>query len=338
MDGEEPPPHEPRSPKGHFGRSGDFERWLSAAHVLTNRSKLGWFSGPFEIDYSQQLKNTIRDVFPDDKDTFDEADREERSATALMFRMRLLTFAVFGAFSAFAFWFALNGFSTGLLGRAPDPIYSSVLFVLAAAAAWVVRWQIRHEYFGAIERDASGYATTFFTAISALHDLSVNAFGSSRQDHQGETTWPDRSAGWTQIGLWFGRRYENVDRYITAVAWRLQWRSTAIEIAFMLLKAVTAGAVVAFGAYSLLASAPSRPSTIEGLVALGAYVAITIVGWGFSGRRSNAYWSERFTARVVGFDDMKEHVHDQIANVVRADKKAFLGTQRSIGRTGAGHT
>ncbi len=311
-----------------FGEHEDaeFRGLLAAADALIEHSKLGGY-GAFVAPFTAQFKQSLRETFPGDKQTFDESDRNENKAIYDALRMRLFTFGLFALWSLFTVglfqkWFSLgNADASGwqLLG----------LYVVVSAVVWMLRFSVRYVFLSAIGGDATRFANYFFKQLTNIHDRSINAVRASNDDMMLSSAWPDRSAGWIKIALWHGKRYENLDRYVTATAWRVESRYRIIEGTFRWLKTLI---VIGVLLVTLLIDPTHGPMADMPPEAIIVYVVVTLMGWGLVARTSNAYWAEKFRPSITGFDEQKEHIHVQVAKVVAGDKKLIMSDKRNVGK------
>ncbi|HUO99301.1 MAG TPA: hypothetical protein VMU01_11570 [Rhizomicrobium sp.] len=308
----------------------EFSDLIKAADALIQTQRLGGY-GRFIAPFTSQFKASLRESFPADMATFQATDTNERKAIVDALKMRCITFAVFLAFTAGLCLIVTDrmGFD---FGDPTSALHAFLIFLACAGLAWALRYWIRHEYLHTIGGDATLFANYFFKELTNIHDRAINAIRASNSDLMLSSAWPERSAGWIKIALWYGKRYENLDRYVTAAAWRVESRYRIIERSFVALKSVTLVAVVAWIAWHLWRTPPAHPyGWILILAAAAAYVAITLLWWGVRNKTSNAYWAERFRVSVVGFDEQKEHIYNQVANVVAGDKKMLMSDKRNVG-------
>lgn len=325
------PRSSPQSPN-----EADFTKFILAADELIERSPLGGY-GAFVAPFSKQFKDHLRDLFPFDKEAFDETDANEREAIRKAVHMRLVTLALFAAWSA-----VVVIASTSYFGQAKKDGFGGWLFLggfaLFTLAVVGLRRLIRDHYLHDILKDATTFALYFLSSLSNLHDRANNAIRDSHQDRQLSQAWAERSAAWVKIALWHGRRYENLDRYVTATAWRIESRWRIYERFFGALKATLAVGVVLASLGLAFILKIGEPPIAPTAIALLIYVLTVVPFWGLLPQTNNALWAETFRVGVVGFDAQKAHIHNLIAGVVRADKNFILGNQRTVGKEGGAKT
>lgn len=321
------PRSSPQSPN-----EADFVEFIAAADALIERSPLGGY-GAFVAPFSKQFKDHLRDLYPFDKETYDATDAAEEEAIRKAVHMRLVTLVLFVVWSAVVV-FA----STGWFGLATKDGFNGWLalggFALFTLAVVGLRRVIRDQYLHDIVKDATTFALYFLSSLSSLHDRATNAVRDSHQDSQLSQAWAERSAAWVKIALWHGRRYENLDRYATATAWRIESRWRIYERVFVALKATLAVGVVLASIWAALILKITDAQIAQTVGVLLIYGLTVMRFWGLLPQKNNALWAEKFRTGVVGFDAQKAHIHNLIAGVVKADKNFILGNQRTVGKEG----
>jgi hypothetical protein len=312
----------------------EFEEMLRSADELIAKSRLGVY-GTFLSPFTYQFKTSIRLSYPTEKSTFDEVDKNQRKAIRDALKMRWFTFSVFVLWSIIVLPLpGLVGSAVGSSAFVETPIGLATCvgaFALVSGLAWIARYLFRERYIRVIKSDATHFANYFFKALSGIHDRAINAVRASTEDLMMTPSWPERSAGWIKIALWHSKRYENLDRYVTAASWKVESRYRQIEQHFVFAKYAVALMLTAVCFVSLQA--------ISGFFcklyvcsAMLMYLVGLYYFWGLRRRKSNAIWGETFLSSVIGFDEQKEHIHDQIAQVVAADKKYYMGGQKNVGK------
>lgn len=306
------------------GKDSEYFELLRAADDLIEHSRLGVY-GEFFAPFTHQFQVSIKATYPLEAKAFAEIDKVQRKAIFDALQMRAATFCIFLLVSLTPFlpywglrqrWIAL-AVSLGV----------TVFLTL-------VRAFIRREYLRTIGGDATKFANYFFKEASRIHDRAINAVHASTEDLMMTPSWPDRSAGWIKIALWHSKRYENLDRYVTASAWKIESRYRQIEQTFVWLKIAVAGLVTAALTIAVsqtpgdVIDTPVAPSVAVALF----YFLIAYFFWGLRGQISNAFWGQKFRESIIGFDEQKEHIHNQIAKVIAADKKYYMGGQRNVGK------
>ncbi|NOX82605.1 MAG: hypothetical protein GXP06_06395 [Alphaproteobacteria bacterium] len=309
----------------------DFDRYSLAASKLIEKSRLGEF-GEFKAPFSAQFKTQLRSMFPEDRTAYDEADENERFAIRSAFWMRCKTFGLFfgSAFLIFAYvqwslWVPF--FSKEFSGQ---DFVALGLIVVVTVVIWVIRQKVRRDDLNKIGGAATTFANHFFKRMNNIHDRASSAVRLSSEDGMLSREWPDRSAGWIKISLWLGKRYEYLDRHVTAVAWRVDSRYRMMETFFRTLKIVV---LVVFGILVLNAifqgesndNAPTIFATLA-VISGGAFLVVSWIG----SNRGNAYWAEQFRTSMAGFDRQKHHIHDLVANASASDKKWVNSGQRNV--------
>jgi hypothetical protein len=314
----------------------DFDRYSLAASKLIEKSRLGEF-GEFKAPFSAQFKTQLRSMFPEDRTAYDEADENERFAIRSAFWMRCKTFGLFfgSAFLIFAYvqwslWIPYASrvvFSKEFSGQ---DFVALGLIAIVIVVTWGFRQKVRRDDLNKIGGAATTFANHFFKRMNNIHDRASSAVRLSSEDCMLSREWPDRSAGWIKISLWLGKRYEFLDRHVTAVAWRVDSRYRIMENSFRALKIVVLAmfGVFVFSTIIQGGNNDNAPTFFAILAVVSGGVFLTFF-W-IRSNRGNAYWAEEFRTSMAGFDRQKHHIHDLVANASASDKKWVNSGQRNV--------
>jgi hypothetical protein len=307
----------------------EFKKLSADADAFIKLTRLETFGGEFAFvaQHSRQFKAIIAKYHPADGECYKNADHVESEAIQKSWRMRFWVFALFVIYSSV---FALLW--TGILSKFVDQFDAYwtpywVSFGLTVFACFI-GWWVRHEKNEKIENHATQFANFILNELTTRHDRTTNAVQLSRTDLMMTPKWPARSAGWIKIALWYARRYEDLGRYVTAVAWRVVSRNRwAMRTAL----AATFGVVVAVGVVAYLHWSSSADEHLL-LLSDSAIYLLTAIFFSCSYGKNDS-WSRKFFAGIQHFDIQKRHIHEQIGEVVAADKKYYLSSQRIAGHT-----
>lgn len=312
-------------------KDAEYVQFLKAADDLIDQSRLGGY-GSFLSPFSHQFKVSIRGSYPLEVAAFDETDKNQEQAIDSAMRMRSYTFFLFSIYTALIL--VLLSDSSAIMSRNHPLIVPASLVV--ASILLILRYLIRRDMLSSIGGDATRFSNYFFKALTRIHDQAINAVHLSTEDLMMTPSWPERSAGWIKIALWHSKRYENLDRYVTATAWKIESRYLQIERGFRTLKLLVLALVLAAtgeAVLNMLGRSNIDPVAAANTIAATLlYAFIVVFFWGLRTKVSNAYWGQRFRESIVGFDEQKEHIHNQIAKVIAADKKYYMGGQKNVGK------
>ena len=309
----------------------NYAELIEAARLLDKRTLLGDY-GSFIRPFSQQYKRQIRGYSPEDAAIFQETDRQEDRALGLAWQLRRTTLLIFLSFSLFLF----VPIAQARLNFVPHyPWAGLASFLSVAALATVARLLVRDKFLGMIGSSATMFGNYFIKELTSIFDRADNAVSQSTKDQMMTQGWPERSGGWIKIALFFEKRSENIDRYVTATAWRVESWYGIIEGLFIVLEyalvvSVTLLAILIIG-LPLFAGGSFNSATIFAVIGVLLYPALSIAFWGMKPQKNNALWSIRFRNSVKGFDERRNHIYAQIANVIAVDKRFLMSTTRSGG-------
>ncbi|MGF1545103.1 MAG: hypothetical protein ACFB00_11475 [Parvularculaceae bacterium] len=194
-----------------------------------------------------------------------------------------------------------------------------------------------------IRQGATRNANTVFRYLSRINNSMDKAIEQSSQDQMYRSGWPERSADWIKIAQWHAKRFEYVDRYVTATAWRIEDRISMVEAVSLGVKLGLVGyvAIAGLGAFGVdWLTTGTENGTVGSIAAISLFVLISIVGWGlllpvtwvassfhlgaFQDHDSNNMWVATFLESVEGFDDQRDHIIQKLASVVAGDKTTIM--------------
>lgn len=315
--------------------------------------------GTFIRPFSRKFKQSLRTTFPEDREIYDRVDENERNSLLDAFRLRFSTFLIYFTNS---FLFAaltcllligiddpMPGVAGTIIGWAQmlsarlgvqSDITAGEYFVFLVSTlfvAWFLRHLIRQFFISKIREGVASMAAFVIGRLNGLNAAVTNALDKSDSDRQPRSEWPRKAADWIRVALWYEERYEEVDRYISATAWRVENAFRRIETFFRTLN-FSVSIFVLFIVWTAMEVSGSRPVPV--LIAIGIYVVYSLVAWSFgvtlgSSRLSatvgNSLWRDVFVEKFSDFDKDKRHVFDRIADRVSNDKTTIIDSSPRIG-------
>ncbi|WP_375202196.1 hypothetical protein [Hyphococcus sp.] len=343
----------------------DFDALLTEVDSHFNRARFGQYSG-YKPPFTRQYKAEIKRLFPKDGPVFDHLNVNEAATIRRAIAMRSITLVTFFYF-AFGFINVISQYRGGKFEMTFGAIASSpvlyfrnieagsvqgavVALLMYFAIAFAVRTLTRYILVDKIGQGATRAANVTFRYLSAINNSLDKAIDNSSVDEMYRSQWPQRSSDWIKIAQWHAKRYEYIDRYVTAVAWRIEDRFSWIEV---LALGVKYGVLVflALSVFNLtgadwLPDAGAPPG--GGDAALTAiFAGLVFVCWGLalpllwlwssllpdfiSGAASNNLWVKKFLESVEGFDSARDHIIQKIASVVSADKTTIMNMRPGQG-------
>jgi hypothetical protein len=206
----------------------------------TNFGHVTRFMRPF----SRQMKTDIRNRFPIDEAVYDEADRLQKETARHYTAMRGFTAVFFLCLCVAAVMSnrAMTREYYSLFGlEIPRIAATTGILVLWGAILVVLRWVARKFFMDllidkAVDKlayttgnrckDISGFINDACTQIGIIDakDTGLN--------------WAESASGWCKIALWNTKRNDNLDRYTTAVFWKVQVFNQSAETFSRMLKAL----------------------------------------------------------------------------------------------------
>ena len=318
-----------------------FDELLRSADALIKNSKLAGY-GEFVRPFTRQFLTQTRELFHQDLETYNETNENYRVAVNYALQLRLVTISFFVFLHIVPFILFVSApflFSRGANAAIESETTTSVVLsfllkpeigILVVVAFWafayLLRSLVRRDRLNAIGGNATQFANHFFKVISGIHDQAVRAVDLSHEDRMLMPDWPERSSGWIKIALWFGRRYEYLDRYVTATCWKIESDYRRMEEIFRGIKLTLVVIVLLFAVYMQFSDLPSLPLAFAVLSSI-LFATSAYLLWIRSGK-GNAFWSEAFRESISDFDAQKEHVFNLTASQVSADKRFILGQFR----------
>jgi len=300
-------PDEPSPPKSKSTASElEFLARMQAADAVAER-ELQLFGRVAKVvrPFSLQLKQELRDAYPEDKDIYDKADMLQQSAASNYRTLRAVTFAFFAAFMAIVVTLSTLHSSLRAAAAFDSLTYLSwlengVALNLAIATVALVFYVLRkmaraYWLYNVIQNQVSQLAYALGQKQNQLERELASASGriELRQDaNLPNLSWPERAFGSAKILLWFAKRLEALDRYATTVMWKMDVFDERLEWLTWLSK----GALLALFVLILM-SDPKLHSegTYPNWSILGAslvsVVAFAVI-WVWSDRADTDYWKQ----------------------------------------------
>ena len=330
----------------------DYEGLLREVDEHFAKARFGSYSGYYP-PFTNQYKREIRKLFPKDEPIFHVIDVNEGGTILRAILLRALTLFAFVCF-CLGYFYVLSSFRgaewTETFGAVPVGqslkggwASTVVTLFMIAIATWVLRLFIRYVMVDKIAQGATRTANGVFRYLSRINNSLDQAIDHSAQDRMFKSDWPQRSADWIKIAQWHARRYEYIDRYVTAVAWRIEDRFSVVEAVALGVKygLVLLAAFVTMGWFGEDWAFGSVQHVRPGdLVLLALYLIAVFALWGLTlpfswlvsnisldrlkGAESNNLWVKKFLESVEGFDHERDHIIQKVASVVSSDKTTIM--------------
>ena len=329
------------------------EQLVKKVDAYIEQSKFGDY-GKFFRPFSRKFKSSLRTKFEDDIEIYDRVDANEHDSVGSAWFMRLTTFVLFAFNSAFfvvisCLVLGVSGSELGgrtgavllfveQIGFIPqsEPSFGLSSYLSLLIAVFLFSYLLRHlfrEFF--LSRIREGVASLAAFVIGRLNGLNAavtNALDNSDSDRQPRADWPRKAADWIRVALWYEERYEEVDRYISATAWRVENTFRYIETTFRLVNVAVSIFVLLIIWDAANAAAPDI-SRLPIWIGAAVYLVFSIGAWSFGlklGTRQYAVstgdslWGDVFGEKFSDFDKEKRHVFNRIAGRVSNDKTTII--------------
>ncbi len=299
--------------------------------------------GAFKRPFSANFKSSVRETFEDDEDVFARVDASERFSVWRGFRLRSITGATYAVKTALI-WFLgitlivgdadkMGRMAGDMLEMANAPTSGSGAFLFGVGviiAAWVVRRLVRVLILGEIRTNVANMASFVIARLSRINDTVTNALDCAETDRKPRAGWATRAGEWVSIALWNEERAREIDRFVTASAWRVENSFRYIERGFQSFNLIALAGVAGHLVFTAVAHGGGGGLPLVGLIMI--YVVSCLV-WTFSSVaqrlqisefQKNSFWGDIFGESFAQFGEEKRHVFRKIAERVARDKNTII--------------
>jgi hypothetical protein len=303
------------------------------AHFVISAQLTG-ASEKHQTPFTRQLKSDTASRFPADKKYFDKANLVEREVIIWYIVLRVVTLLLFSVLLALQAVIFEETFThsprteTDSWSNVPQKfidIAASVIGVLPqlgddkeAVAIWrlvlvsilfvLLRIVIRWLWFRELSNKAHQLSYTIFARLEEINSRVTEVCAKVRERVGKGGDWSTRARNWTIIALWYAKRSEYLDRFITTVTWKVRTTIQHTENASLAIK----GALSVFAVGMVSHEQLSYESGIFGLFIL----VQTYLFWHALGIQAPEFWTTQFRKSSLSGDHGKENYADKIGAVV----------------------
>lgn len=295
---------------------------LLAANEHIQRTSFGIpQNARYELPFSRQLRRSIREEFPVDRELYQEADKRERQTITIYLMMRIIGVIIFAAtLAAFGaiYWGWFNGevFFTDEVASPQNFGLAMGLLAGVAIISWGIRHAVRFFFFYFMRDRARALSFKFAKRHSdILSRITENCFYGRRRVGQGD--WTVRGRNHMKMALWNAKRAEYLDRYVTTIVWLIRIWVIYMETIFLTLMGVASFVLIAWVVEMIQTmTAPHMGLMTQAIVSFVLLVPTMIYFWVFSGRKGGNFWTEEFRGQIVQQTVDEEHYFDRIGKYV----------------------